>query len=65
MIGLPWITGACRGAKAKLFFFGCAAMATANYLLTDFNSEKENDEAYGVEDVRSVAEESLEPLLRT
>jgi hypothetical protein len=65
MLGLPWITGACKGPTAKLFFLGCAGMALANFVMTDFESQQESADSYGIEDVSSMAQESLAPLLRT
>src|SRR4051794_5045483 len=63
-LGLPWLTGACKGVKAKLFFVGCAGMALANFLMTDFNTS-EGRASLGVADVSNVADEALEPLMRT
>jgi hypothetical protein len=65
MLGVPWLTGACKRPKAKLFFLGCVGMALANYLMTDFDAREDNDATYGLEDVSSAADEALEPLLRT
>ncbi len=65
MLGVPWLTGACKGPKAKLFFLGCAAMAVANYLMTDFEAQGEGQATYGLEDVSEVGEEAFAPLLRT
>jgi len=63
-LGLPLLTGASKGIKAKMFFLGCAGMALANFLMTDFNTG-ESRASLGVADVSSVAEEALEPLMRT
>jgi hypothetical protein len=65
MLAVPWLTGACKGTKAKLFFLGCAGLALGNFLMTDFDATDESKATYAMEDVSAVAEEALEPLLRT
>jgi hypothetical protein len=63
MLGLPWLTGACKGTKARLFFLSCAAMAVTNFMMTDFNAREETDETYGLEDVKAAASEAIRPLM--
>lgn len=62
---VPWITGAMKRPKAKLFFMSCIGMALANYAMTDFSVGREETDYLGLADVTDASAEVLEPLLRT
>jgi hypothetical protein len=62
---VPWITGAMKRPKAKLFFMSCIGMALANYAMTDFGIDNAEQEDLELADVTDTRAEVLEPLLRT
>src|SRR3954468_5716306 len=61
MAVVPWLTGACKRPKAKLFFLSSVGLALVNYLMTDFNRNGTEAETV-MSDVSDAASEVLDPL---